>query len=261
MKLKTLFILVACFVFHENAQADMPFHEKLEILQKVYAKHIKKVENNFLIMADGTRIVIDDKLKKTHLLKLTTADIEDMLSQSYPVGKCYNIPPKQDFDPGRIRSNLFFKSIYGNSKDQVGLNTVRVNWFGQRLRFTTTNNAHEALKAVHRDLSQYKELWKYAAPSAGTFHWRQISGTNRLSIHSFAAAIDLNTRYASYWRWSGDKQGHVKFRQSKIPELVVNIFEKHGFIWGGKWYHYDGFHFEYRPELIEIGKRVEHKDC
>jgi hypothetical protein len=28
------------------------------------------------------------------------------------------------------------------------------------------------------------------------------------------------------------------------------VFEKHGFIWGGKWYHYDTMHFEYRPELL-----------
>ena len=31
---------------------------------------------------------------------------------------------------------------------------------------------------------------------------------------------------------------------------VVEIFEKYGFIWGGKWYHYDTMHFEYRPELL-----------
>jgi hypothetical protein len=30
----------------------------------------------------------------------------------------------------------------------------------------------------------------------------------------------------------------------------VDIFERHGFIWGGKWAHYDTMHFEYRPELL-----------
>ncbi|MDD5211432.1 MAG: M15 family metallopeptidase, partial [Sulfuricurvum sp.] len=25
---------------------------------------------------------------------------------------------------------------------------------------------------------------------------------------------------------------------------------KYGFIWGGRWYHYDTMHFEYRPELL-----------
>ncbi len=34
---------------------------------------------------------------------------------------------------------------------------------------------------------------------------------------------------------------------------IVRIFEKHGFIWGGRWYHYDTMHFEYRPELVGDG--------
>ena len=33
---------------------------------------------------------------------------------------------------------------------------------------------------------------------------------------------------------------------------IVRIFEKHGFIWGGRWYHYDTMHFEYRPELLGV---------
>jgi hypothetical protein len=28
------------------------------------------------------------------------------------------------------------------------------------------------------------------------------------------------------------------------------VFEAERFIWGGKWYHYDTMHFEYRPELF-----------
>jgi hypothetical protein len=38
----------------------------------------------------------------------------------------------------------------------------------------------------------------------------------------------------------------------------VEIFERHGFIWGGKWYHYDTMHFEYRPEHpehLELARR------
>jgi D-alanyl-D-alanine carboxypeptidase len=35
---------------------------------------------------------------------------------------------------------------------------------------------------------------------------------------------------------------------------IVRIFEAHGFIRRGKWYHYDTMHFEYRPELIGAAK-------
>jgi hypothetical protein len=33
-------------------------------------------------------------------------------------------------------------------------------------------------------------------------------------------------------------------------ERLVEIFERHGFIWGGNWSHFDTMHFEYRPELL-----------
>jgi len=47
--------------------------------------------------------------------------------------------------------------------------------------------------------------------------------------------------------------GHIAFK-NELPWEIVRIFEAHGFIWGGKWYHYDTMHFEYRPELIGAAK-------
>ena len=43
--------------------------------------------------------------------------------------------------------------------------------------------------------------------------------------------------------------GRYAYR-NRIPWEIVEVFEKHGFVWGGKWYHYDTMHFEYRPEII-----------
>ena len=40
-----------------------------------------------------------------------------------------------------------------------------------------------------------------------------------------------------------------------LPDEIVAAFERHGFIWGGKWAHFDSFHFEYRPELIRAARR------
>lgn len=58
--------------------------------------------------------------------------------------------------------------------------------------------------------------------------------------------------------------------QEKIPtppaesapaaEAEVKI-ERHGFIWGGRWYHYDTMHFEYRPEMIAIAKAGHVSAC
>ena len=35
----------------------------------------------------------------------------------------------------------------------------------------------------------------------------------------------------------------------------VDAFEAEGFIWGGRWLHYDTMHFEYRPELLDADCR------
>ena len=79
---------------------------------------------------------------------------------------------------------------------------------------------------------------------SGTFVWRNIAGTDRLSNHSFGTAIDINTKYSDYWKWNNN----VTYI-NRIPIEIAEVFEKYGFIWGGKWYHYDTMHFEFRPEL------------
>ena len=65
-------------------------------------------------------------------------------------------------------------------------------------------------------------------------------------MHSLAAAIDINTAYAAYWLWPRAAAADI------LPAQIINIFERHGFIWGGKWLHYDTMHFEYRPELLGV---------
>jgi hypothetical protein len=87
----------------------------------------------------------------------------------------------------------------------------------------------------------------YLLPAAGTYKCRTIEGTGRLSPHGYGIAIDIATRHADYWRWP--KPGQRGYRNA-IPGEIVRVFEEHGFIWGGKWHHFDTMHFEYRPELL-----------
>ena len=62
--------------------------------------------------------------------------------------------------------------------------------------------------------------------------------------HGHGVAIDIATKPAHHWRWSGRTEGAgIPYRNS-IPFEIVGIFEKHGFIGGGKWYHYATMHFE-----------------
>ncbi len=50
-------------------------------------------------------------------------------------------------------------------------------------------------------LREHPELSKYVNPMGGTLKWRVIEGTQRLSPHSFAIAIDLDPNQCAYWRW------------------------------------------------------------
>lgn len=224
--------------------------EKLKILKKAYPEVISKVTKNGIVFKDGSKMIYDDKDKnKTFDELLNKADLEDQMSMRYPAGKEYKTPSFNN-DPGRIRNEEFFKKIYGNDAKEVGKHLAKIKWLpsslNKTLYITSINGVDKKLQAISNELDKLPVKYKkYINKPAGTFKWRKIAGTNRLSAHSFAIAIDINVKHSNYWRW--DKK--YKYR-NKIPMKIVEIFEKHGFIWGGKWYHYDTMHFEYRPELL-----------
>jgi len=90
-------------------------------------------------------------------------------------------------------------------------------------------------------------LGRFLRRLSGGFAARKIAGTDRLSAHAFGIAIDLDKSMSDYWRWQ--KAGPLRWR-NRIPQPIVDAFEAEGFIWGGRWWHYDTMHFEYRPELV-----------
>lgn len=112
------------------------------------------------------------------------------------------------------------------------------------------------LRKVADEFSNYPHLQKYLT-QASTFYWRKVRGANRQSAHSYGIAIDINTSNSDYWLWKypgkheTDKIGY----QNRIPLEVVRVFEKYGFVWGGRWYHFDTMHFEYRPEIINYNMK------
>jgi D-alanyl-D-alanine carboxypeptidase len=236
--------------------------EKLRILKNAYPSLIADVKGGKIHLTSGEKLTVDDGKPKDHQGKLKRADIEDSLSQIYPLGACHTGKPARNFDPGRIRNEWLMRIMFGNSKGEAQSNLRSIKWFGNRVRVTRRFGTDKALERVRADLAKLpKRFRKYFVKLGGTFNWRNIAKTKRLSVHSFGAAIDINTKYTDYWIWSGGKPGNVPRYKNKIPKEIVSIFEQHGFIWGGKWYHYDTMHFEYRPELIEIGKLALSRGC
>jgi len=216
-------------------------------LVRAYPAFLKGCSGNTLVWRDGTEMRYDDGRRKSFEQALDHPDLEDMFRYRYPRGAAgYNVPPRKNYDPGRIRYEPFFKKMYGATPALVRRHLTTVDRFGQKVRVTGVNGVASRLRAVARDLAGKPHLRKYLTPIGGTFKWRRIAGTNRLSVHSFGAAIDINVKYSAYWRWN---KGSYRYR-NRIPLEIVEAFERHGFIWGGKWYHYDTMHFEYRPELF-----------
>ncbi|MFI5160803.1 MAG: M15 family metallopeptidase [Sphingobacteriales bacterium] len=225
-------------------------------LIKFYPEVIAGFANNNITFKDGSKMVWDDGIKnKSYQTLLDKPDMKDMFNQKYETGQLKE-PPAKNFDPGRIRNEAFFEKMYGGTKSEVEKNLVTITWcpklVGQKIRVTKVNGVDKKLEAISKELDEHPELKKYLTHIGGTFAWRNIAGTHRHSMHSFGMTIDLNTQYSDYWQWHckcTNENADLKY-QNRVPQVVVDIFEKHGFIWGGKWYHYDTMHFEYRPELF-----------
>lgn len=74
----------------------------------------------------------------------------------------------------------------------------------------------------------------------GVYNFRTIRGdTRNLSTHAYGIAIDLATVQNPLGRrWNPTHYPNM------MPREVVDIFEKHGFRWGGKFSRPDCQHFE-----------------
>ncbi len=177
--------------------------------------------------------------------RMSIATMGDQFSIPYRRG-CPVRTPAVDDDPGRLRNEAFFRAVYGGSRAEVAKTLVPVKWFGSTLQATTTNEVDKRLSAVARELAQRPELSRFLVKPGGGFNWRKIAGENVLSMHSFGMAFDINVKFSDYWRWNGG----VKEYRNQIPCEIGAVFERHGFIWGAKWFHFDTMHFEYRPELL-----------
>jgi hypothetical protein len=227
----------------------------LDRLVAAYPDFLKGHEGNELIWRDGARMAFDDGKEKTLETRVESPDIEDGFEPPYPAGPMLE-DPAVDFDPGRARNEAFFKKMYGDCrKGEVEKHLVSVDWLpkhgGKPIKITSVNGAADRLREVSDELDALPpDLVKYLQPIAGTYNCRTVSRSESASAHAYGIAIDLNAKFGHYWQWTKpDRTGRYAYRNS-IPWEIAAIFEKHGFIWGGKWYHFDTLHFEYRPELL-----------
>src|SRR5882757_22845 len=227
--------------------------ELLDRLVRAYPDALSGHDDRTITWRDGTVMPVDDGAgDKPFDQLLRNASILDQLRLPYAIGT--SAPPATNADPGRFRNEAFFKKMYGDcNAGEVKRNLVTINWlprsWGKSIQVTRVNGVAERLKQVSAEIDVLDPVLRAAAfPIAGVLSCRPVADTGRMSMHGYAAAIDLNLKYSDYWFWAG-KTKTIPYK-NRMPQEIVDIFERHGFIWGGKWYHYDTMHFEYRPELL-----------
>jgi len=238
-----------------NAIYNVTMKQDILCLMIAYPEYITNIEVNngyvYLNMKSGKKLCYDDKKLKNIEGKLINPDLQDTLEQIYPLTPIKNIMG-ENLDPGRYRCYGLLSEVYGTSKKVIEKNLINVNVIYNNYQFNKSNNASTSLQKVMEELNPLlktsQNLRRCLLPCSGTFNYRIISGTNRLSPHSYGIAIDLASDKRDYWKWATKEAGEK--RLSSYSNELVTTFEKNNFVWGGKWSHFDILHFEYRPEII-----------
>jgi len=223
-------------------------------LVRAYPDVVDRIEGGRLYLKNGRWWPISDgRTGKTLQERAARPDIDDIFAEPYPTGPLKRAPTGE---PGRVRHEPLFTALYGDcAKLQVKLK--RVAWMPRRggghVMFAEAHGAAAALERVVADLEKLPpSMTRFLVPVGGTYNCHKIEGRNRRSMHAYAAAIDIAVRHSDYWVWAGGEKAPYR---NRIPMEIVAVFEKHGFIWGGKWKHFDTMHFEYRPELLPPTRR------
>lgn len=157
----------------------------------------------------------------------------------------------------------FFDALYdGKTQFQLEQHIVPTDFLGKTL------NLHQdivpAIKRVEKDIQseakKNKEVQIFVDSIARVdgYNWRTIRDRQDRSFHSWGLALDILPKDWQdknlYWSWARERNPHwmlVPLKERWIPPaIVIHIFERHGFVWGGHWIQWDNMHFEYRPELI-----------
>ncbi len=251
--------------------------QKAQALIRAYPDFLAGYDGANLIWKDGSKTPFGEGgADKPPQDLIDRPDAADMFHWTYTFGGAA-IPVREESDPGRVRNEAFFEKIYGpcEKRPAGGCKSVtcsptgplkRVPWVpqfsGGSMQVASVNGVDQKLRLVSDELEALGPAYaKYLIDPGGGYAARCIARTTRLSAHSFGIAVDINAGYGGYWQYGlppsiDEKQAREKklsfVYKNRIPLEIVKVFEKHGFIWGGNWHHFDGMHFEYRPEFLAL---------
>ena len=196
----------------------------------------------------------------------------------YPYSSLYN-PPLPDYSPEeKEQLNLrlekresqpisrypgFYSSLYRISDRDSAWKMMKTTYFlGKKVLIhrDLLEDLARVEEHILNSLADDEELRNYvdSIDILAGFNWRLIAGTDTLSNHSYGIALDVIPKdyegKHAYWRWFKSEFPEwysLPWNMRYLPPAsFVRAFEQEGFIWGGKWFFFDGIHFEYRPEIL-----------
>ena len=190
-----------------------------------------------------------------------------------PVFYPYSLVPLREplpvVEPMPIHCTDVLETLWGSTEAEVREHGRGVRFLDHRMYVNELILG--PLAAVEREIDALAlrdsavAAWVADIEITYSFTSRDIAGSPTRSQHAFGMAFDLvPTSYRGrhvYWRWSraleGDDWEDIPIPQRwSVPDAVLTVFERHGFVWGGKWARFDTMHFEYRPEIIAYNRML-----
>ena len=166
------------------------------------------------------------------------------------------------------RSTDFLDALLGDTEREVVLSSSWIDFLEHRVFMQ--DFCREPLRRVEQRIYEAslesEEVRDYVNGIRIMFSMdrRKVDGSEALSYHAYGLALDIVPRSYDgrqvYWQWTSVwKNGWDRIpltERWQPPQAVIDAFEAEGFVWGGKWYHFDSMHFEYRPEIILLNRQL-----
>ncbi|HVN71884.1 MAG TPA: M15 family metallopeptidase, partial [Desulfomonilia bacterium] len=269
MKRRAL-LLAILLCISSAAHADDETLRKASCYIRAYPDFFIAYKEGYLITKDGRRITFDSRIRSKDYDRMVVDrhvgddrfNPEDALYWNYRARSEIPTVEKPPIgDPGRIRPAAIFGYMYGTTRAQRMKRMRPVHWVGPGagggniIFVTTVNGVDKALEEVAREIRNLPEDKKkdlegiVLDPDACSGYCDRPVRCypHRTSAHAYGIAVDVNEDMSFF---VGSHRGEPYRYRNNMPQFLVDIFERHGFIWGGRWHSYDIMHFEYRPELL-----------
>jgi hypothetical protein len=234
----------------------------LQALNLAYGDLIGKIEKN----GDETVLTIEGEeifYKNGKMLSkenLSRHEDFDPFFYQYQPGPLTGLPDPIKFPENRASD--FLDALIGSTEYEIRRSSQWVGFLNHKAYMHKMcvffNDTATTEIYTQAELSNEVRLFLSQLSVVYSMKRRKIAGSNRLSYHAYGLALDLIPKSYKgkdvYWRWSAlieSDWGSIPFSERWHPPAeVIKAFEDNGFVWGGKWYHFDTVHFEYRPEII-----------